>query len=133
MMTKTGTVAFSAPEIFNQREYDEKVDIWSAGIVLYMMLCGHQPFHCDNIPKLVLMITTSNLPQMKTDLAMVSFDAFNLVEQMLSKDPTLRPSAKAILEHPWLTEEMTMNTMMMPRMIKRPSVLNKATENLVLR
>lgn len=40
MMTKTGTVAFSAPEIFNQREYDEKVDIWSAGIVLYMMLSG---------------------------------------------------------------------------------------------
>lgn len=40
MMTKTGTVAFSAPEIFTQREYDEKVDIWSAGIVLYMMLSG---------------------------------------------------------------------------------------------
>ena len=34
MMTKTGTVAFSAPEIFNQNEYNEKVDIWSAGIVL---------------------------------------------------------------------------------------------------
>ena len=44
MMTKTGTVAFSAPEIFTQQVYDEKVDIWSAGIVLYMMLIGHQPF-----------------------------------------------------------------------------------------
>lgn len=40
MMTKTGTVAFSAPEIFLQSEYDEKVDIWSAGTVLYMMLSG---------------------------------------------------------------------------------------------
>ena len=40
MMTKTGTVAFSAPEIFKQNVYDEKVDIWSAGIVLYMMLSG---------------------------------------------------------------------------------------------
>jgi len=40
MMTKTGTVAFSAPEIFNQSVYDEKVDIWSAGVVLYMMLTG---------------------------------------------------------------------------------------------
>mgnify|MGYP002631401731 CR=1 FL=1 len=45
MMTKTGTVAFSAPEIFTQKFYDEKVDIWSAGTVLYMMLCGAQPFH----------------------------------------------------------------------------------------
>lgn len=40
MMTKTGTVAFSAPEIFTQKFYDEKVDIWSAGVVLYMMLSG---------------------------------------------------------------------------------------------
>jgi serine/threonine protein kinase len=40
MMTKTGTVSFSAPEIFQNFNYDEKVDIWSAGIVLYMMLCG---------------------------------------------------------------------------------------------
>jgi serine/threonine protein kinase len=40
MMTKTGTVAFSAPEIFTSAYYNEKVDIWSAGIVLYMMLSG---------------------------------------------------------------------------------------------
>ena len=40
MMTKTGTVTFSAPEVFIQKVYDEKVDIWSAGIVLHMMLCG---------------------------------------------------------------------------------------------
>ena len=40
MMTKTGTVAFSAPEIFTQSSYTQQVDIWSAGVVLYMMLCG---------------------------------------------------------------------------------------------
>ena len=44
MMTKTGVVQFSAPEIFCQSEYDEKVDVWSAGIILYMMLSGTQPF-----------------------------------------------------------------------------------------
>ena len=44
MMTKTGTVAFSAPEIFGSTFYSEKVDVWAAGIVLYMMLCGHVPF-----------------------------------------------------------------------------------------
>lgn len=46
---------------------------------------------------LVHMITTSTLPQMKTDLAQVSFDGLNLVEQMLFKDPKLRPSAKDVL------------------------------------
>jgi serine/threonine protein kinase len=43
-MTKTGTVQFSAPEIFTQSEYNEKVDVWSAGVILYMMLAGSQPF-----------------------------------------------------------------------------------------
>lgn len=61
MMTKTGTVAFSAPEIFVQNVYDEKVDIWSAGIVLYMMLSGHQPFFEPNVAKLVHKITTEDV------------------------------------------------------------------------
>ena len=46
MRTATGTVAFNAPEIYmltpaDEDGYNEKIDIWSAGIVLYMMLCGH--------------------------------------------------------------------------------------------
>jgi serine/threonine protein kinase len=49
MRTKTGTVAFSAPEIFTQNVYDEKVDIWSAGIVLYMMLSGKQPYESERM------------------------------------------------------------------------------------
>jgi serine/threonine protein kinase len=53
MMTKTGTVAFSAPEIFSSTFYSEKVDVWAAGIVLYMMLCGHVPFQSENALKLV--------------------------------------------------------------------------------
>ena len=44
MTTKVGTVAFAAPEILSKDEYSEKVDIWSAGIVLYMMLSGKCPF-----------------------------------------------------------------------------------------
>jgi len=60
MMTKTGTVAFSAPEIFTERVYNEKVDIWSAGTVLYMMLCGQQPFFHDNVARLVQLITTDD-------------------------------------------------------------------------
>ena len=53
MMTKTGTVAFSAPEIFTNAYYNEKIDIWSAGIVLYMMLSGKQPFYSERVSSLV--------------------------------------------------------------------------------
>ena len=85
-MTKTGTVSFSAPEIFQNVNYDEKVDIWSAGIVLYMMLCGKQPFQSQNIPELVKYITTSE-PDIKNDLEEVSSLGIDLLQNLLQKDP----------------------------------------------
>ncbi len=57
MMTKTGSVIFSAPELFHSRQYNEKIDIWSAGIILYMMLSGKHPFFSENIPQMIQMIT----------------------------------------------------------------------------
>ena len=58
LMTKTGTVQFSAPEIFTQKSYDNKIDVWSAGIILYMMLGGSQPFVHENMSKLIKQIKT---------------------------------------------------------------------------
>ena len=53
MLTNTGVVQFSAPEIFDQNTgYDEKVDVWSAGIVFYMMLAGIQPFVDEDVSKI---------------------------------------------------------------------------------
>lgn len=47
MWTYTGTIAFTAPEVFMEDEYTESVDLWSAGVVLYTMLCGYQPFSAE--------------------------------------------------------------------------------------
>jgi serine/threonine protein kinase len=44
MWTNTGTVNYLAPEILNDEPYTEAVDMWSVGIVLYIMLCGSHPF-----------------------------------------------------------------------------------------
>lgn len=44
MWTYTGTIAFSAPEIFFGGCYDEAIDMWSAGCILYTMLSGNEPF-----------------------------------------------------------------------------------------
>lgn len=44
MLTHTGTESFSAPEMFTSEVYNEKIDLWSAGCVLYTMLAGYQPF-----------------------------------------------------------------------------------------
>lgn len=80
MMTKTGTVAFSAPEIFLQNIYNEKVDIWSAGVVLYMMLCGVNPFDHENVAKLVQIITQDSPDMSAEGLLEVSKSGIQLLE-----------------------------------------------------
>lgn len=47
MNTYTGTIAFRAPEMFNQVAYSESIDMWAAGCVLFAMLSGVQPFYCQ--------------------------------------------------------------------------------------
>ena len=103
MMTKTGTVAFSAPEIFLAESYTQKVDIWSAGVVLYMMFCGEQPFYEENVTKLVHKITHDE-PEIRGDIQAVSQEGKELLLKMLNKDPNERPSASECLKHKWFTE-----------------------------
>lgn len=97
MMTKTGTVAFSAPEIFTHQFYDTKVDVWSAGIVLYMMLSGDQPFYSDNHAKVVHLITTAAPNMEKEQIKAVSEEARDLLIKMLNKNPDERPNASECL------------------------------------
>ena len=53
MNTYTGTIAFRAPEMFIETSYNESVDMWSAGCVLYTMLTGKQPFYRKFIKDLI--------------------------------------------------------------------------------
>lgn len=56
MNTYTGTIAFKAPEMFGHDNYNEAVDVWAAGCVLYIMLCGEQPFFSEYIIDLIDLI-----------------------------------------------------------------------------
>lgn len=47
MWTYTGTMAFSAPEVFKGDCYDESIDMWSAGCILFTMLSGREPFQAE--------------------------------------------------------------------------------------
>ena len=53
MLTYTGTIAYTAPEILKTGKYDESCDMWSAGVVLYTMLSGRQPFEGEYVKELV--------------------------------------------------------------------------------
>lgn len=61
LMSQTGTLEFRSPEIIANSPYDYKVDIWSAGLVLYILAFKDFPFDTENIPKLALEITNFDI------------------------------------------------------------------------
>ncbi|CAD8118147.1 unnamed protein product [Paramecium sonneborni] len=104
MWTYTGTVAFSAPEIFTGEGYNQMVDMWSAGCILYSMLSGQLPFNGDYLNDLIESIKEAKYEFPEEVFQEVSNQAKDLIQQLLQKDPTLRPHPDEALNHPWFEE-----------------------------
>jgi len=102
MMTPTGTMAFSAPELLSGETYSECVDLWSCGTVLFTMLGGHQPFMSRNVARLVKSITKAEYNFEEEEWKCISDLAKDLVTNLLKVEPSLRLTAFEALNHPWL-------------------------------
>lgn len=94
-----GTALYMAPEVF-QRKFNFKCDIWSAGVMLYMLLSGRLPFMGKTVEDVKRKVMTAPLP-IERDLKGCSPDAISLIEAMLTKEHTKRPTAEECLESPW--------------------------------
>lgn len=95
-----GTLPYMAPEIFSQK-YDEKVDIWSTGVLLFKLLTGHLPFFGKNPEEIELKIRNASIPLNP----LIPHPAQILLSNLLTKDPTQRISAQQALHDPWLTRK----------------------------
>ena len=96
-----GTPVYMAPEIISGKAYDGfLVDIWSAGVALYIMLSGNIPFNKDKNHDLQDAIV--ELPYKK--ISDISDEANNLLEKILEKNPNKRYTANQILDHPWMNQ-----------------------------
>jgi calcium-dependent protein kinase len=96
-----GTIYYIAPEVF-MNNYNEKADIWSCGIILYTMLCGHPPF-CGNKENIIKSkILHSRLTFPPKDFKKVSQGAIDYIKSLLSYNPDKRPSAEMALKNDWL-------------------------------
>ncbi|CAG9324084.1 CDPK1_39 [Blepharisma stoltei] len=97
----TGTAYYVAPEVIKGK-YDEKCDVWSAGVILYIMLCGIPPFNASSENGILMKVSrgvfTFAMPEWKN----VSQEAKSLITKMLTKDPAKRPSAEEVLQDKWL-------------------------------
>ncbi|XP_052474886.1 SNF-related serine/threonine-protein kinase-like [Carassius gibelio] len=99
LTTSCGSLAYSAPEILLGDEYDAPaVDIWSLGVILFMLVCGQPPFQEANDSETLTMIMDCKY----TVPAHVSNACKDLINRMLQRDPKRRASLEEIESHAWL-------------------------------
>lgn len=108
MAERLGTPYYIAPEVLNG-SYNEKCDIWSIGVILYILLSGHPPFNGENDEEIMRAVKRGNYhfkstfpPTEGPTWNNVSDAAKDLIRQMLAYDPEKRITAEQAYKHKWL-------------------------------
>ncbi|KAL2239923.1 UNVERIFIED_CONTAM: Calcium-dependent protein kinase 8 [Sesamum indicum] len=96
-----GSPYYMAPEVL-KRNYGPEIDVWSAGVILYILLCGVPPFWAETEQGVAQAIIRSVIDFKRDPWPRVSDNAKDLVKKMLDPDPSRRLTAHQVLEHPWL-------------------------------
>ena len=112
---KTGTSFYIAPEVL-QGKYNEKCDVWSCGIIMYILLCGGPPFNGGNNNETFQAILEEPLVFKGEIWRYITEDAMKLIKSMLEKKPEKRPSAHEILNSKWFST-FDLQTTFSPRTI----------------
>ncbi|KAK1418037.1 hypothetical protein QVD17_27174 [Tagetes erecta] len=101
---KVGTAFYVAPEVLRRQPYGKEVDIWSAGVILYMLLTGVPPFYGDTDNQIFEEVLKAKPDMESYPWPLISPNAKKLVKDMLSVDPNKRPTAAAVLNDLWLKD-----------------------------
>jgi len=105
MFDKVGTAYYISPEVLDGF-YDEKCDIWSAGVILYILLCGYPPFNGNDDDEIFESIKKRKFVYPDAEWAKISGEAKDLINKMLS-EPLNRLTAEQVLGHPWLKNQLS--------------------------
>ena len=95
-----GTSYYIAPEVLKEK-YDEKCDVWSCGIILYILLCGYPPFNGNTNVEIFHAIQNQNPIFAGEEWDDITSEAKELIKLMLRKNPNERWNADQCLKHKW--------------------------------
>ena len=101
--TVVGSSYYIAPEVLNKK-YNEKCDTWSAGVILYMLICGRAPFDGSDDEAIIANIKKGSFNHKHKKLLAASLDVQDLVKKLLEVNVAKRLSAAEALKHPWFTK-----------------------------
>jgi serine/threonine protein kinase len=107
---RCGTPGYVAPEIMAAKMnggYENKVDAFSAGVIMYILLCGYEPFYGESEKELIAENLKAKVDYPSADWGSVSVEGRDLVEKMLERDPSKRIVPSKALQHPWITRRAT--------------------------
>lgn len=105
--TKAGTPYYVAPEVLRSTKtngYNEKCDIWSCGVLAYILLCGYPPFYGDSDDQILKMVKKGTYDFPKQDWDAVSKNAKDFINVQLQLNTDKRASAEQLMSHAWLKE-----------------------------
>lgn len=103
-----GTCLYMSPEV-SQNKYNEKCDLWSCGVIMFVLFTGFFPFDGDTDKEIEENILNYNFSLNHPEFASVSEEAKSLILKLLTYDPNKRISAMEALNHPFFTKNFNRN------------------------
>jgi calcium-dependent protein kinase len=100
---KMGTPYYIAPEVI-KKKYNEKCDLWSCGVIMYVLLTGHPPFNGIDTDEIFKQVLEKKIDFSCIELKNFSFEAKDLLKKLLTVDPNQRISAEEAIEHDWFSK-----------------------------
>ncbi|XP_050996063.1 serine/threonine-protein kinase DCLK3 [Acomys russatus] len=112
IFTVCGTPTYVAPEILSEKGYGLEVDMWAAGVILYILLCGFPPFRSPerDQDELFSIIQQGQFEFLAPYWDNISDAAKDLVRHLLVVDPKKRYTAHQVLQHPWIEAARHLST-----------------------
>ncbi|KAI3793699.1 hypothetical protein L1987_36319 [Smallanthus sonchifolius] len=96
-----GSAYYIAPEVL-RKQYDKECDVWSAGVIIYILLCGVPPFWDETEEGVYEQVLKGELDLESEPWPSISESAKDLIRGMLVRDVTKRMTAHEVLNHPWI-------------------------------
>jgi len=126
---------YVAPEILKNHPHDESADMWSVGVIIYVLLVGYPPFMEDRQRDLFRKIRQGEYTFNYDDWEGVSQDAKDMIRSLLVVDPAHRFSAKKALRHNWICgidDRILLNTSLMSsqrEMMRSLEIINSTDQS----
>lgn len=104
MNTKLGTPYYVPPEVLDGK-YDMRCDLWSIGVITYILLCGEPPFNGESTADVFRKIRTCDYEFRQEIWDMISKEAKQFVERLIEPNLKLRMTVEEALSHAWIKSE----------------------------